>query len=293
MNEKERFIYECEFSNLAQQAFEWFRRREIEPILIKGWLASQNYPINHFRHFGDIDLIIPSETPRKIAKEVESKFAEEVDLHFGLRNHDTFSYKELFRNSQTKKLLNGFEIRCASPEDHLRIMAVHWLNDGGIAKTKLWDIYYAVVNRYDDFNWQKCLNVVSPIRRKWILTVISLCHFYLDLPINDLPFAEEIKEPDFVPKWVFETLDREWNTHIPLIPLTNSFGSLTLLIRQIRKRINPNPIQSAIYSNSAIDDSSRIPSHIKATYLRALNIPSVTITLYRKRRVAKKTRQAK
>jgi hypothetical protein len=286
MNAKDRFVYECEFSNLAQRAFEWFRIREIEPILIKGWLASQNYPKNHFRHYGDIDLIIPTDTPRSIANEVEHDFGDEVDLHFGLRNHDTLSYQELFRNSETKKLINGYEIRGACPEDHLRILAVHWLNDGGIAKNKLWDIYYAVSNRTKQFDWEKCLSVVSRDRRKWVLTAIALTNHYLELPINDLPFADEIREPGFVPNWIFQTIENEWQSKVTLSPLMGSFKSPKAFFQQIKKRLPPNPIQSAIETNTAFDNRSRLPSQVKAILKRMLpqdgNKASIATVIARK-----------
>jgi hypothetical protein len=288
MNEKDRFIYDCEFANHAMRVIDWFKERGIEPLLIKGWLAAQNYPKTQFRDYGDIDLIVPIDIDRETALRAEEQFPDVVDVHIGPRNHDTLTYDKLSANSELKKLLNGFEIRVVSPEDHLRILSVHWLNDGGIAKAKLWDIYYAVKNRPNSFDWSKCLDVVSPVRRKWVLAVILLTHHYFELPIDDLPFAAEIKSPNFVPNWVFNTIEKEWESNIPLLQLVNSFGSSKSFYEQLKKRIIPNPIQSAIFANAAIDDSSRIPSHLKATFIRAINIPTIAFTIYRKRRIAKK-----
>ncbi len=290
MNTKEHFLYECENANIIKKTFEYLRINNVEPLLIKGWLASKNYSSDKFRYFGDIDLIVPPTKYFHLIKLTDKLFPE-VDLHNGARNHDTLSYEQLLANSELKKLINGYEIRVVCPEDHLRILAAHWLNDGGTRKDKLWDIYYAVSNRPETFDWEKCLNVVSPIRRKWVLTAIGLAHYYLELPIDDLPFANEIKQPNFIPKWIFETVEYEWKSDIHLRSLVGSFKSPKIFIQQIRKRFPPNPIQSAIETNTSFDDRFRIPSQVKAIFKRMLpqdgNTASLASTIYRKLTIRK------
>ncbi len=290
MNIRDLFLYECENANLIKNAFEYFREKNTEPILIKGWLASKNYSREKFRYFGDIDLVISPQNYSNLSKNIEDLLPE-VDLHNGARNHDTLSYEQLFANSDLKKLINGYKIRVVCPEDHLRILATHWLNDGGIRKDKLWDIYYAVINRPENFDWDKCLNVVSPIRRKWILTAIGLAHYYLELPIGDLPFADEIKKTNFIPKWILETVEFEWKNETHLRPLIGSFKSPKIFIQQIRKRFPPNPIQSAIETNTSFDDKFRLPSQVKAILKRMLpqdgNTASLASTIYRKLTIRK------
>jgi hypothetical protein len=285
MNLKERFIYECEFSNQLVSAFDWFREQEIEPILIKGWLAGKNYPESVFRDFGDIDLVIPPHKYNELALQTKTMFPN-VDLHQGARKHDTLTYDQLLANSQLKKLINGHEIRVVSAEDHLRIMAAHWLNDGGTNKLKLWDIYYAVCNRPATFNWDKCLNVVSPIRRKWVLTTIELAHRYLELQIDDLPFSEEITNPKYIPDWIIKTLNHEWTTNVHLAPLISSLSSPKVFFQQVRKRMPPNPITSAIETETSFDDYWRFPSQIKAIFQRMFpqdgNSASLATIFYRK-----------
>jgi hypothetical protein len=285
MDEKSQFIYECEFSLQLGKVYEYIHSQEVYPILIKGWLASQNYPKNHFRHYGDVDLVFPESTSQALVDQIEIRFPE-VDVHFGARNHDTLKYHELMLNSESRFLINGNEIRVASPEDHLRIMASHWLNDGGVDKTKLWDIYYAVSNRPVTFDWEKCLNVVPQIRRKWVLTAIYLAHHYLELPISDLPFADEISAPEFVPDWIFHTVEHEWQSGLRLSPLVGSLKTPKAFFRQIKKRLPPNPIQSAIETNTAFDNRSRLPSQIKAILKRMFpqngNKASVAAVIQRK-----------
>ncbi|MGH7006282.1 MAG: nucleotidyltransferase family protein, partial [Alphaproteobacteria bacterium] len=157
------------------EIFDFCRRHEIEPILIKGWAAARNYPPNEPRFFGDIDLAV---SVGQFAAAESIIFSPEapavgVDLHRGLRHLDTVDFETLFSRSLLFDL-DGTMIRILRPEDHLRVLCVHWLTDGGAYKDRLWDVYYAVANRPDDFDWDLCLKSVSETRQKWIVTTIRL-----------------------------------------------------------------------------------------------------------------------
>ncbi|MBX3294377.1 MAG: hypothetical protein KF762_01465 [Acidobacteria bacterium] len=167
---------------------------------------------------------------------------------------DTLPFETLY-DKRREVLIDGNLITFPSAEDHLRIMAVHWLTDGGEYKERLWDIYYAVANRPADFDWNKCLDVVSPTRRKWVITTIGLAHKYLGLEIDDLPFADEAKQ---IPKWITDTLELEWAREVRLIPLRIAYRKPRMLIEQIRKRLPPNPITATIDMEGEFDDSPRI-----------------------------------
>jgi hypothetical protein len=250
-----------------KKAFEIFRKDRIEPVLIKGWAASLNYPQNSERTYGDIDLCVDPEQFEKantIAETLDIKKLN-IDLHKGFRHLDTVGWEYLLHNSQLKKI-DDMEIRVLRPEDHLRILCFHWLNDGGAYKEKLWDIYYAVKNRPEDFDWGRCLRIVSEKRRKWIVLTIGLAAKYLELDISGTPISTEANH---LPKWLTTAVEKEWKSEIKLKPLQTCLDDKKEFVRQVLKRLPPNPIQSTIEMEGSFDNKSpRIFYQIGAIFLR-------------------------
>ncbi len=237
-------------------AFVKLRIAQIEPILIKGWAISRLYPENHFRAFVDVDLCVNPLQYQKAKDILESNAIEfrSVDLHEGFRHLDTVPWKNLYDNSKLVKIEETF-IRILRPEDHLRLICTHWLNDGGANKERLWDIFYAVENRPNDFDWNRCLNIAGKKRRKWIICALGIAHKYLGLDLRDTPIAEESKD---IPEWVINAVEQEWESKIKLKPLRNCLQNKKELFEQIKKRFPPNPIQATIELEGEFDNTPRI-----------------------------------
>lgn len=235
------------------------------PILIKGWATAFFYDKPGDRQYVDVDLVVsPEEFDEIKAFTTENQFAISVDLHKNARHLDSRTYEELFRDSVLKKCGDTM-IRVPCDEDHLRILCVHWLNDGGAYKDKLWDIYYAVKNRRPDFDWDKCLSTISQKRRKWIVCAIGLAHKYLDLPASGLPFADDFEK---IPRWVIRTVEKEWATDVRLLPLEWYLSDRKNLIKQIWKRFPPNAIQATIELNGSFNEIPRIFYQITNIFTR-------------------------
>jgi hypothetical protein len=208
---------------LIVSAVRAFRAEGIEPVLIKGWAAARNYPEDVPRFSGDVDIAVSQadyESAKRMVIAPKSQVSG-IDLHRGLRHLDTVSWDILLSNSELVDI-DGESIRILSPEDHLRVLCVHWLTNGGESRDRLWDIVYAIRNRPANFNWSKCLDVVSETRRQWIISTIALAHRYLGLEVEDLPFEVDA---DSLPSWLIECVEREWSQNVGAMPLESQIKS--------------------------------------------------------------------
>jgi hypothetical protein len=261
-------------------AFREFRNHGIEPILIKGWAAARKYPEGRLRRTGDVDLAVAPEDFEK-AREIV-RFPDvarhNIDLHNGLRDLDTRPWPDLFARSQIA-WIGDEPIRLLSDEDHLRILCVHWLVDGGRYRDKLWDIYYAVENCGTSFDWERCLDV-PPNRRRWVICAVTLAQKYLGLRIDDLPFASEIGA---VPNWVIRSVEQEWRRPYDLEPVLVTTDDPKLFLHQITRRLPPNPIRATIEADGEIFGNRRLLYQLRVLARRALPFLTNAIDLVRKR----------
>ncbi|MGB7070946.1 MAG: nucleotidyltransferase family protein [Pyrinomonadaceae bacterium] len=239
----------------AAEVFALFRSHGIQPIMIKGWASARFYPPDSPRHMGDLDIAVPAgshEISKAILESKELHYS--IDLHREFRLYDKLRWDDLYANSE-EITVSGGSFRVLRPEDHLRVICVHWLNDGGARKEKLLDIVYAVQNRPANFDWDRCLGVVSAVRRRWIVCAIGLAHKYYGLDLDDLPFADEALD---IPEWVSKCVEKEWS-HGELLdtPVSTQIHDPKRLIIEIRKRIPPNPIRATIEMEGDLYGGSR------------------------------------
>ncbi len=237
------------------EVWDLFQTAGLNPILIKGWAASQFYPDPSVRTFVDIDLMFdPVEFEAAKALAAKLPVGAVVDVHRGARHLDELTFKQLRDGSLLKQCLDSL-IRVPCEEDHLRLLCVHWLNDGGVNRQRLQDIYFAISNRRDDFDWDRCLGSVSRKRRKWVVSAILLVNRFLDLPLDGIPIAVEERA---LPDWLVRTIEKEWSSGTPLIPLHNVLGQRKEFWVQFQMRFLPNPIQATIEVGGEFNDTPRI-----------------------------------
>lgn len=238
------------------KAFTIFRENGIEPILIKGLAAAANYPLAVSRTSVDLDLAVSAKDFRKASEclRLPEMDGLAVDLHRELRHLDTLAWSDLFDNSQLVTV-DGGSYRVLRSEDHLRVLSVHWLNDGGVSKDRLWDIRYLIENRPADFDWDRALNMVAPTRRRWLVCTIGLAKKYIGVDLQNTPIEKEVEE---LPEWLINAVENEWATGQKLIPIWLILKEPNELIRQIKMRLNPNPIQATVEMEGSFDARTRV-----------------------------------
>lgn len=270
LTDEEKYLflqYKVQEMRLAE-VFVFFRENGVEPILIKGWAAARYYPKPFLRAIGDIDLAVCPEDYEK-ALELKRGFGDAaLDIHRGLRHLDTLDWEDLFRNSQEVACGDGF-VRVLRPEDHLRVLAVHWLTDGGAYRNKLWDIFYLLESCGSDFDWERCLGQISARRRRWVICVVGVVRKYLGLQVEGLPFAAETED---LPVWFVQALEKEWASDVRLLPLHQVLGDKRELWRQIKKRVPPNPIQAVVEMEG--DFANRVRLHYQLGSILKRSVPS-------------------
>ncbi|MEQ1605241.1 MAG: nucleotidyltransferase family protein [Pyrinomonadaceae bacterium] len=238
------------------RAFDLFRENGIEPILIKGLAAANYYPADVFRPSIDMDLAVAKADFVK-ANTLLNELAADglaIDLHRELRHLDTVEWNDLFENSRLVEA-TGSTYRILRPEDHLRVLCVHWLTDGGGNKERLWDIYYAIANREPDFDWDRFLNVVSRKRRRWLVCTVGLVHKYLGLDLADTPVKDEAKD---LPEWLIRRVEYEWAREDKNEPLEIVLNDRSRLLKQIALRFDQNPIWATVQMEGSFDARTRI-----------------------------------
>ena len=259
-----------------KKALRLFQNNGIEPILIKGWAAARNYPEKQMRLFGDIDLSVDPEFYEKSIDLLEREKAGylNIDLHCGLRHLDTVEWAQLFENSIVENL-EDVPVRILCAEDHLRVLCVHWLTDGGAYRERLLDIYYLLQKNADTFDWQKCFAPIDENRREWIIRTIAVVHKFHPLDVTKLPFANDLGN---FPGWFLKALEKEWASETRLEPIHVYIGNKKEFWKQLKKRFPPNPIQATIELNGKFDDSPRFFYQL-GSILRRIK-PSIKRTIH-------------
>lgn len=253
------------YEHHIERIFELFHSHKIEPILIKGWAAARYYPNPAHRFSSDVDLAVSSADFNR-AEQIVKVYPFNIDLHRELRHLDKLEWEELFRRSELVEL-GRTKVRVLSQEDHLRVLCVHWLTDGGANKEKLWDIFYAIENRPDEFDWDRFLNAVGEKRRRWFVCVVGLAQKYLGLSLVDTPLENSAMN---LPGWLVKTVEKEWKSEVKLRPLQNMLDDKSKFWQQIKKRIPPNPIQATVELEGDFDDKPRFFYQIGNVFTRVL-----------------------
>lgn len=228
----------------------------VEPILVKGWAVARLYPEPGLRPYGDIDLCL---APPQFAVAVEAlrepgKVEGAVDLHVAFSSLDPRPWDDLAARSQTVAL-GTTTVRVLGPEDHLRLLCVHFLRHGATRPLWLCDAGLLVESCDADFDWDRCLGRDAR-RSEWVKCVLTLAHHLLEARLDDTPLAHG---PQELAPWLVRTVLQEWGRMFqPRTPLATYLGRPAGAIRELRRHW-PNPIEATINRGGPLNRRPRLP----------------------------------
>lgn len=197
--------------------FENLHHASVDAMLIKGWASARYYAVKGLRPFGDLDIHVrPEQLPAaQAALEYTLASADsvmEVDLK---GNFETRSLAGIYGRSNADFLsaalqqpLGSTRVTVPCPEDHLRLVGLHFLKHGAERPLWLCDVAAALEARGTDFDWERCLGV-DACRRNWVANVLLLAHQLLGADIQNTPLEEwRGREP----KWLAASVLSRWQT---------------------------------------------------------------------------------
>jgi hypothetical protein len=248
-----------------QEIFALLQSAGIEALLIKGWSVARTYSDAGLRPYGDIDLVVRAS--QRTAAEQLLAGRDLVDLDHGeLHDLDERAVSGLFESSQVVD-----RIRFPGPEDHLRLICLHFLRHGGWRPLWLCDIAAALETQPPNFNWDRCLEggvSTSRAQRKaqfkaktqarGIACCVTLAHELLGASVSSTTPAMR-RFGGRLPGWFTRAVRGQWDhAHYQEHEVPDAIAdSLWRLPDSLRQRW-PDPISATLLTGAPFNEAPRV-----------------------------------
>ncbi len=270
---------------------------EVIPLIFKGWSVAQYYGDPDLRPFGDIDLCAPPDRYLETAGYL-SQYATtppdggrkrqfvpgkkttvfgfdcelpgnvtQIDLH---RDLQRFRFDQLEAVYARSRLIpvKSRQIRVLSPEDHLRLLCLHFLDHGGWRPIWLCDIAALLEALPDDFDWDLCLGD-DPLTRHWVEIAVALACQLLCANPKTRPQLPAL--PSWLITEVLEQWRRPFEAHMPRTRFLQVLLHYPLEIVSEAAARWPNKIRATCATKSRFDDRPRWPYQLSEFSRRAFS----------------------
>ena len=248
------------------QVFTSLRAQGLEPLMGKGWGIARQYPEPGLRPFGDIDLYVRREQYNDFRIALGTAPGIVVDLHNGAAELDDRSFDDLYAHSQLVPL-GGLDVRIFGPEDHLRLLCLHFLREGALRPLWLCDIAVAVGALPPNFDWDYLLRG-NQQRSDGVICTIGLAHQLLGVNIEKLPIAKRALK---LPRWLVPVVLREWGAgkvpHGRRRLMAAFLQSPSGVLQALRQRW-PNAIEATVGTKAPFNNWPRLPFQLGECVLR-------------------------
>ncbi|MEJ6009358.1 nucleotidyltransferase family protein [Novosphingobium aquae] len=240
----------------------------VTPLLFKGWAAARSYPQGWLRPYGDFDLLVGEgefAAARAALVAAATRYRGNdfglpmgphghcgVDLHARLERCYATKNAALFARARAMAVCGG-HLMIPSPEDHLRLCAIHLFRHGGWRPLWLCDIAAMTENAGADFDWELCLGR-QRATAQWTAAAVMLAHRLLGARIDHLPAVVRGQQ---VPGWIEATVLRYWRNPHGEYVLPPRSGSVLAPVATIRRHW-PDPVAATIRSGGAPSHGPRL-----------------------------------
>lgn len=251
------------------EAVDFFCKRGLRPLSVKGWVAATPYASRALRPYSDLDLCFRPEEYAAAARAVAAvgDLPWPLELHRGYAVLLDRSTEELFAGARSVKI-GGTEVWIPAAEDHLRLLCLHFMAHGGCGPLWLCDIAAAVERPGEGFNWERCL-AGQPRVTGWLMGCLALA---AELLGADLAAAPTAPRPGRLPRWLAPAVLRQWEqrrqpSQAPPMRLTLRSGSPAALARRLILSWR-NPVQATYELRAPFNILPRWPLQTVATLRR-------------------------
>lgn len=262
----------------------------VVPLLFKGWAAARHYAESYLRPYGDFDVLVraedysatraalarmsfpqaPGTDPNEFRIGVREAGANyTVDLHDALPFCYATPIEELFARAQRMLLQGGGTLLVPCPEDHLRIVILHFVRHGGWRPLWLCDIAAMSESAGAAFDWKLC-RTSNPVARGWIDAAIGAAALLLGARVQ----GAEIGRP---PAWFTATLLQEWDAPYAERAMPASGSEFRAPLAALRAKW-PNPIRAAFLRGVPVPSAR--PVWQQFAYLFSEEIPRILSRLF-------------
>jgi hypothetical protein len=288
-------VEEMKYAASLRFLVELFAEAGLDPLFFKGSVVGRHYSVTHLRPSGDIDICAAPERyneTRDLLRRFSNPLASnpgfglsqetgqfavkcgpgervcDVDLHSSLDRFGLPSLQAVFARSEVITL-GGKSVRVPSAEDHLRLIAIHFLSHGGWRPVWLCDVAAILEDLPQNFDWDRCLGD-EPRVAHWISSVIELAHRLLGARVDRVPSNNRVQR---LPKWLTRTTLQEWQTPVE----TRYRGtSLAFALAHPQRLLDPrvlmvdlkarwpNGIQATIETGGPFNEGTRLPYQVLA-----------------------------
>ena len=249
------------------KVFGMLAEKGIDALLIKGLAAARYHPDPSRRFSSDIDVSISPKESVPFGELSSLLSGHAVDIHLGFKHLDNQAWDKVLSRSESFEV-NGVKVKVPCREDHIRILATHWLNDGGRRTDKLLDLVFCIEgaarDRGKEFDWELCLDGIGPVRRNWIAKAIGCLELFAGQHEVMHPFTGEETS---LPEWFVQTVRKEQLRENSPLAYSKSLGEF---LKGVRTKFPPNPIQATIEGEVPFEESVPRLAQLKS-FLRRID----------------------